>query len=150
MDMRTAIRLINFWPPLLFTGIRVRKISPDLRDITVELCLHWWNKNPAGSQFGGSLYAMTDPFYALMIGHALGPGYVIWDKAASIEYISPGRSHVWARFQLSQARIDEIRAATDGGAKYLPEFDVTITDKAGDIVARVKKTVYVRRKAALP
>jgi hypothetical protein len=33
-----------------------------------------------------------------------------------------------------------------GGQKVLPQFDVAIKDEAGALVARVRKTLYVRLK----
>ena len=137
---------MKWWPPFLGAGIRVRSLSEDFRDAVVELKLGKLNRNYFGTHFGGSLYAMTDPFFAIMLVHNLGPEYLVWDKAGSIEYVAPGRGTVSAYFHLSQRRIDEIRAQAAGGAKILPEFEVGVKDEAGAVVARVKKTLYVRLK----
>jgi acyl-coenzyme A thioesterase PaaI-like protein len=141
-----ARRFINLWPPLLFAGIRVRRADERFREVEVALKLRWWNRNSMGTAFGGSLFAMTDPFYMLMLQWNLGPAYVVWDQAAEIVFLSPGRGTVRARFVLDEPVIGEIVAATASGAKYLPEFWVEVTDKAGVVVARVKRVVYVRRK----
>jgi hypothetical protein len=53
-----------------------------------------------------------------------------------------------ATFQLSGEKLDEIRAATEGGNRYLPAFSVTITDPQGRPITRVDKLLYVRRKRA--
>lgn len=53
---------INLWPPFLLAGIHVTKVSRDFRDIDVELRMRPWNRNYVGTHFGGSLFAMTDPF----------------------------------------------------------------------------------------
>jgi len=140
-------RFINFWPPLLFAGIKVVRITPDWRDVEVRMRLTWWNRNAAGTHFGGSLFAMTDPFFALMLQHALGPDYVIWDKTSEIDFVSPGRGTVRALFHLPDTRLNDIRAATDKGEKNLPVFRVEITDFRGAPVANVRKTIYVRRKS---
>jgi hypothetical protein len=63
---------------------------------------------------------MTDPFYALMLMHLLGERYLVWDRAASIEFLAPGRGTVTARFALSPQRVDEIRAQAASGEKVLP------------------------------
>lgn len=139
--------LLNLYPPYLGAGVRVRRMTPDMREIDVEMRLRWYNRNYVGTHFGGNLYSMVDPFYMLMLMHNLGPGYVVWDKAARIDFVAPGRGTVRAAFRLDQARIDEIVAATEGGRKALPEFPVEIHDESGDVVARVHKTLYVRRKA---
>ena len=79
--------------------------------------LRWWNRNYVGTQFGGSLYSMCDPFFMLILVEALGPRYVVWDKAATIRFRRPGRGTVHATFHIPQERIDEIRAAADARRK---------------------------------
>ena len=76
----------------------------------------------------------------------LGRDYVVWDKIGSIEYVQPGRGRVYARFRLDDATLDSIRAATADGSKVLPELAVEVVDEGGQVVARVRKTLYVRRK----
>ena len=44
------------------------------------------------------------------------------------------------------AQIEAIRAQAKGGQKVLPEREVLVLDEAGDLVARVHKTLYVRQK----
>ncbi|WP_156496848.1 DUF4442 domain-containing protein, partial [Alcanivorax sp. HI0083] len=88
------------------------------------------------------------PFYMLMVMTVLGRDYVVWDKAADIEFVRPGKGRVFAHFQLTDAMIDDIRANTDGGEKYLPCWPVEIVDGDGNRVAVVNKTLYIRRKPA--
>lgn len=143
---RALVRGMHLWPPFLGAGIRLRHMSEDFREAEVELRLGRLNRNAVGTQFGGSLFAMTDPFYAIMLMRNLGRDYLVWDKAASIEYLAPGRGTVRARFELTEARLDGIRAQAAGGEKVLPEFDTEIVDAKGEVVARVHRTVYVRLK----
>jgi hypothetical protein len=137
---------MKWWPPFLGAGIRVASLSEDFRDAVVELKLGRFNRNYVGTHFGGSLYAMTDPFFMIMLLHNLGGDYLVWDKSGSIEYEAPGRGTVTAHFHLSQKRIAEIRAEAAGGGKIFPEFEVNVKDAAGEIVARVRKVLYVRLK----
>lgn len=146
MKPDTFRRLMNLWPPFFFTGIRVTRIADDWREIDVELRLGRLNRNYVGTHFGGSLFAMTDPFYMLMLVHVLGRDYVVWDKAATIDYVKPGRGTVTAVFRLADERLAEIRAATADGSKALPVFRCDVLDPAGELVARVDRTLYVRRK----
>ncbi|MDT0347196.1 DUF4442 domain-containing protein [Streptomyces litchfieldiae] len=143
---RTLGRLMRWWPPYRFAGITVLHIAEDWSAARVRLRLGRLNRNLFGTQFGGSLYSMCDPFWALLVLHRLGRGYVVWDKAAEIEYVSPGRSDVFAEFRLTEDRVAEIRAATADGAKALPWFDCTVEAADGTVVARVRKQLYVRRK----
>ena len=105
------LRLMNLWPPLLGAGIRVVRMDAELREVDVEMKMRRWNRNYVGAHFGGSLFAMTDPFYMMMLMENLGPGFVVWDKAASIRFRRPGRGHVRAEFRLSAERVEEIREA---------------------------------------
>ncbi len=84
----------------------------------------------------------------LMLMHVLGPNYVVWDKAASIDFEKPGRGLVRARFKVTDEMIADIRKQTEGGNKYLPRLSVDIVDVEGDLVARGTKPLYIRRKDA--
>jgi len=137
---------MKWWPPFLGAGIRVRSMSEDFRDAVIEMRLGRLNRNMFGTHFGGSLYAMTDPFFAIMVYRNLGDAYLVWDKSGSIDYVAPGKGTVHARFHLGERRLGEIRAAAAGGAKVLPEFEVDIRDAEDALVARVRKTLYVRLK----
>ena len=146
--MRAALfrRLMNLWPPFLFTGIRCTRLAEDWRSAEVELRLGLLNRNAVGVHFGGSLFAMTDPFYMLMLMKTLGSDHIVWDKSAAIDYVAPGRGTVTARFRLEQEKVDEIRRACADGAKTLPTFRVKVTNAQGELVATVDRTLYVRRK----
>ncbi len=140
-----ALRLgMNLWPPFVGAGIHVLEIAPDYRHVIVRLRHGLLNRNYFGTQYGGSLFSMTDPFYALMLLHNLPRGYRVWDRASRIEFKTPGRSNVFARFELTDAMIAEVLAATAGGEKYEPTWPVDIVDDAGTVVATVEKTLYIR------
>ncbi len=146
MTPRTLRRILNLWPPFLFAGIRVAAFSDDFRHARVELRMRPWNRNYVGTHFGGSLFAMTDPFWMIMVKESLGRDYFVWDQAAEIAFLKPGRGTVTARFDLDPQAVQELREAAAGGGKVLRWFQTDITDAAGDTVARVRKQVYVRRK----
>jgi hypothetical protein len=139
-------RWINLWPPFLGAGIRVTRIAPDMKAADVEMKLRWWNANYVGTHFGGSLFAMTDAFYMLMLMANLGRDYIIWDKAASIRYRRPGRGTVHAEFRLSNAQLDDIREKLRTLPKYEPVFLVEVKDDSGEVVAIVEKLLHVRKK----
>jgi hypothetical protein len=139
-------RWINFWPPFLGAGIRVRHIAPDMKAVDVEMKLRWWNANYVSTHFGGSLFAMTDAFYMLMLMANLGGDYIVWDKAASIRYRRPGTGTVRAEFRLSDAQLDDIREKLKSLPKYEPTFRVDVKDEQGTVIAEVEKLLYVRKK----
>lgn len=145
----STLRLIfNFWPPFLASGIHVTRMSTDWRHARVELRMRPWNRNYVGTHFGGNLFAMTDPFWMILVKECLGNDYLVWDKAAEIEFVKPGKGTVHAEFNVEDSALDEIRAATAGGEKFLKWFPVDVTDAEGEVVARVRKQIYVRLKPA--
>jgi acyl-coenzyme A thioesterase PaaI-like protein len=147
----TAFRhLVNLYPPYLGAGIRVTHVAADFRSVTVRMRLRFYNRNYFGTQFGGSLFSMTNPFYVLMLANILGHEYVIWDKAATIRYLTPGRGTVYAHFMLNDEQVAELRERTASGEKYEPVYSVNIVDDAGTIVATVEQTLYLRKSAAPP
>lgn len=137
-------RLINFYPPLLGAGIRVNHIDQLTTRVVMKLTA--LNRNIVGTHFGGSLYAMCDPWFVLILMRALGTGYIVWDKAANIQFLQPGRGTVTATFHIPQERVDEIRSAADTNRKIEPTFTVEVLDAEGKAVARVEKLLYVRKK----
>ena len=156
MGMLTNLRVsaglfrfgINLWPPFVGAGIHVTELSPDFRSATVRLRHGLLNRNYFGTHYGGSLFSMTDPFYAILLLHNLPRGYVVWDKASSIEFKVPGRGDVFARFALRDEQIAEVMARTEAGERFEPTWNVDIVDTDDQVVATVAKTLYIRRKRA--
>src|SRR5262245_64004322 len=139
-------RLFNFWPVFRAAGIRVREIAPDFSAATVELRMKLLNRNYVGTHFGGSLFAMTDPFFMILMMKRLGPDYVVWDKAGTVRFLKPARGTVTARFHIDESEIERVKSETAAGGKYEPRFKVDIVDADGVVVADVEKTLYVKRK----
>jgi acyl-coenzyme A thioesterase PaaI-like protein len=141
---RLLEKLINLYPPLLGAGIRSRTI--DERTIEVEMKLNTFNRNIVGVHFGGSLYAMCDPWFMLILMRLFGEDYIVWDKAASIQFKRPGRGTVKARFHIPREREEQIRSEADQNTKIEPTFSVDVVDGDGQVIAQVEKLLYVRKK----
>ncbi|MGW6446097.1 DUF4442 domain-containing protein [Lentzea sp. NPDC055074] len=137
---------MNLWPPFLFAGIRVEEISPDYRYARVRMRLRPWNRNFFGTHFGGSLFAMTDPFWVLLLFNQLKGEHVVWDQAGEIEFVAPGRGTVRAEFRLTDEHVEQVLEQTKGSEKALIWFDTDVVGQDGAVIARVKKQVYARRK----
>lgn len=142
---RLAIGM-SLWIPNLFTGIRVKRFAPDWTSATVELHVNVFTRNNVKVAFGGSMSAMTDPYYFMLVRHQLGRRYLVWDTRGEIEFVKPGRGVLTAHFQVPREMAQELRERARGGAKVLQWFETEITDREGDIVARVRREVYVREK----
>lgn len=110
------------------------------------MALRFYNRNYFGTHFGGSLYAMVDPVYVLLLAQRLGRGYSVWDQAATIEFLRPGRGVVRASFELGDDRLAEVRQATAAGEKYRPVWPVDVVDGEQRVVARIQKTLFIQRR----
>lgn len=137
---------INLYPPYLGAGVRINYISEDWRELHVSMSLHWFNRNAVGTHFGGSLYSMVDPHLMLLLMQLLGSEYIVWDKSAQIEFIKATAKRVTAIIRITNNKLEEIKRHTLTGVKYLPEFAIEIKDEDGEVIAVVKKTLYVRKK----
>jgi acyl-coenzyme A thioesterase PaaI-like protein len=140
------MRWINFYPPFLGAGIRVVDVAPDFQSVRVQMKLTRLNVNAVGTHFGGSLYAMCDPWFMLILMQKLGDAYIVWDKAASIQFLRPGRGTVAANFHIPTETIEELRARADAGEKIEPTFAADVVGEDGEPVARVEKLLYIRKK----
>ena len=137
---------MNLWPPFLGAGITVESIAKDFRHAKVRLKHGLLNRNIVGVHFGGSLFAMTDPFFMMMVSQNLGKSYIVWDQAAKIEFLKPGKGKVHAVFEVHKEQIDAIIHSAEGGDKVLKDFAVDVKDKDEDVVAHITKTLYIRKK----
>jgi acyl-coenzyme A thioesterase PaaI-like protein len=124
----------------------VQSVGADWTEVQVVLRLRPWNRNYVRSQFGGNLFAMTDPFWMLLVMHQLGNAYYVWDKAGAIDFVAPGYEDVYAHFKLEPAVVEELRTAAAGGDKVLRWFETNVTTASGKLIAVVRKQIYVRLK----
>ena len=101
---------MSLWAPNLFSGIRVKRFSDDWTRATVELHVNVITRNYVKTAFGGSLSAMTDPYFFMLVMHQLGRDYVVWDTRGEIEFVKPGRGVLTAEFSVSRAKAEELMA----------------------------------------
>jgi acyl-coenzyme A thioesterase PaaI-like protein len=140
--------MMNLWPCYRGTGGRVTHISPDWKEVRVRLPLNLQTRNYVGSIFGGSLYGAVDPLYMLMLIRLLGPAFIIWDKAASIRFLRPGRATLFATFRVEDAELDEIRRRLETEPKIDRTYRVSLADVEGTVHAEVEKIIQIRKKEA--
>jgi acyl-coenzyme A thioesterase PaaI-like protein len=138
--------MMNVWPPFVGAGILVDDVAPDYRHMRIVLKDRVFNRNYVGCHFGGSLFAMTDPFYMLMLIQILGPKYYVWDIGAEIEFLKPAYKTVHADFEVTEEHLHRIREGTAQGQKHEEVFIVSIFNAKGEEVARVTKRLYLRLK----
>ncbi len=136
----------NLFPCYRRSGARITYVAEDQREVRIKLPLNWKTRGYFGTTFGGSMYAAVDPVLMVMLNRLLGPDYVVWDKSASIKFLRPGRSDLYARFLVEQEALDRIRAQLETAAKLDHVYRVNLTDEAGLVHAEVEKVVNIRRR----
>lgn len=147
MRTRLTRHAFNLFPAYFGTGGRIEYIAADWREVRVAVPLSLRTRNYVGTIFGGSLYGAVDPIYMIMLIKALGPDFVVWDKAAAIRFLRPGRTTLRARFVLPDEELAGIRAELDGTRRSIDRtFRIDLVDGVGTTHASVEKTIYVRRR----
>src|SRR5215831_19048552 len=129
----------NCFPAYRGTGARLTYIASDWSEVRVRLALNWRTRNYVGTMFGGSMYGAIDPIYMIMFIKMLGPGYVVWDKAASIRFRRPGRETLYATFRVTAADLEAVRAGVGAHDKVEPELTVDLVNAEGVVHARFQK-----------
>jgi hypothetical protein len=81
-----------------------------------------------------------------MIMHQLGPGYIVWDREATIQFRAPGRSRVRAVFELSRETVEGYRRHLEDDDRLELVLPIAILDEDGALVAEASKSIYVRPK----
>lgn len=148
-SIRTAVIRwgFNLFPAYRGTGGRITYIASDWREARIKLPLNWRTRNYVGTIFGGSMYGAVDPLYMVMLIRILGPGYVVWDKAAAIRFKKPGTGTLYATFRLGEEEIEAIKALAAAVSSVERVYHVDLVDAAGAVHASIEKTLYIRRKA---
>ena len=142
----TRIAYTYLFPAYRGTGGKITYVADDWREVRVEVPLSRRTKNYVGTIFGGSMYGAVDPIHMVMLIKALGPGYVVWDKAGTIRFRKPGRSTLHARFTLDDAELDAIRAALQDTRAIERTYTIHLVDAGGVLHAEVEKLIHIRVK----
>lgn len=135
------------YPPLFFQRIWVKKFHPGFRGVDVKINKSLFNKNYNGSIFGGTIYAATDPFYALLFDQLLqreGFKIRVWLKSASIQYLKPGRSAIFFTITITDEMLNDAIEALNTHGKFVKAYPMEIKNKDGEVCATVMNEVYVR------
>lgn len=135
------------YPPLLFQRIWVRQFHEGFRGVDVKIAKSLLNRNYNGSIFGGTIYAATDPFYALLFDQLLqrrGFKVRVWLKSAAIQYLKPGRGHLYFTINVTDDMLNEAITTLQTDGKFVKAYPMEIKNAAGELCATVLNEVYIR------
>ena len=146
LTVERVLRWIWLWPPYFGAGISVHSYNSDITSITVRMKMRFWNKNYVGTHFGGSLYSMCDPWFMFILLEHLGKECVVWDKGAEIDFVAPGTGNMYATFSIDKEMIQSLKEQVQDNQKHFPVFTANILNDRGELIAKVTKKLYVRKK----
>ena len=139
--------LFNIYPAYRGTGAKVTYISSDYKHIQIKIPLNRKTRNYVGTIFGGSMFAAVDPIYMVMFINLLGSGYIVWDKAASIQYRQPGKKTLFAEFTVDDSELEIIKNKLLKTEKIDRQYKVEIRDSENKLVAVIDQTLHFRKKS---
>ncbi len=139
---------MRFYPPLFFQRIWVKNFDKDFTGAEVKIFRSILNINYNRSIFGGTIYSAADPFYAVLFYQSLlrrGYKVLVWQKAAEIDYIKPGMTTLSFKIRIKEEDIQEACTTLDANEKFVKSYPLEITDKYGELCAKVQNVIYIRK-----
>lgn len=138
--------LASLYPPLLGSGIRIRRVAPDWTSGELSVRVARWTANTNGTAFGGALFAATDVLYGALLAGQLGGRYQVWTKSATIDFHTPGRGRMHCTVEVPHAEADALRAALVERPATSVLHTARVIDAHGRTVAEARHTMSVRRR----
>ena len=137
------LKMLEFYPPLLFLGVRFEQVSKDFREVELSVPMRWYSANFHGTHFGGNLCAVADPLPALICAR-LFDDVDVWTRDNKVEFLKPARGRIHLRIHITDADMEDIRSQLDESGKASRTFEFDFTDRGGNVVAHVTNTAYLK------
>ena len=147
LSPRSAKILLNFYPPFIFNRIKIKYISEDFTEVKVKIKKSIWNKNMAGTIFGGTLFSAADPFIAVMYWQIFSIRFnqkiIVWLKGAEIVYKKPSATDMFLHFKIDEEEIQLAKKDLEEKGKHFSEYLVDLKNSKGEVCAIVKLNSYL-------
>jgi len=146
---RTLKWALCLYPPFLFQRVWVKKFHDGFLGVDVKITNSFLNRNYNGSIFGGSIYAATDPFYALLFDQLMqrrGFKVRVWLKSASIQYLKPGLTSLHFTLKITEDMIAEAENSLNETGKFVKSYPMELYNEKGELCATVMNEIYLRHK----
>ena len=92
------------------------------------------------------MYGAVDPIYMIMFIKLLGPKYIVWDNAATIRFMKPGRTTLYARFTVAKEEIEAIPRELSHEPALERTYHVDLVDSEGVVHVSFEKNIYIEHK----
>lgn len=141
---------MNLYPPLLVNRARIKHVAEDFSELKLVLKKSIFNKNLAGTIFGGSIFSAADPFHAVMywqiFAHRYNMNVRVWLKSADISYKRPSETDLFYHFIITDEEVKKAKNALAEKGRYFVAHTVEAKNKKGEICAVVNLTTYIGLK----
>jgi acyl-coenzyme A thioesterase PaaI-like protein len=144
--------LLNLFPPLLFSRVRLRRVAPGFREMEVRVLRSILNTNFERSIFGGTIFSAADPFYSLMYWQALahqGVTTQVFLKKAEVHYKKPALTHLTMLFKLEEEELESVRLELAQTGRAERWHTVSAVDTQGQICAEIRTLVHLKLRGQL-
>lgn len=138
---------LRFYPPLFFQRIWIKKFHKGFRGADIKINRSILNRNYNGSIFGGTIFAATDPFFAILFDQLLqreGFKVRVWLKSATIQYLKPGRANLHFTITITDEMLKDAIITLNENGKFVKAYPIEVTDGHGLVCATVMNEVYIR------
>ncbi|WP_455200464.1 PaaI family thioesterase [Kaarinaea lacus] len=141
----SARRRLEWYPPFLFMGVKVIELQDDWGRVRIRLPLTARSKNMGDSMFGGYQASLADPIAALACAKRF-PGYSVWTRAMTINFMREGNSDLELRFEFDNNLFQVIKEELQEKGRSTPIFEYALYRDDGEICSKIKNTVAIRPK----
>ena len=144
---RELKRMLNWWLPFIFNGIKIEKVSESFDAIDVRLKNTLWNRNPSKSIWGGSIFSAADPFFPIMLKqNALRSGVRtdFFTKSTEVKYLKQARTDLLYQFRLNGEDIKTAINILNQTGKYEGWYTVLGKDISGQVCFEARILSYLR------
>lgn len=139
--------MLSIFPPLLFSRVKVVKVSGDFRSLEVRIRPSIFNKNLQKSVFGGTIFSAFDPFHAILFWQIFahkGQKLEAWLKSAEIDYKKPATTDLKISFEINAADIAAAERSLADTGRFQQWMYAQAIDEKGQVCAEARLLVYLR------
>lgn len=126
---------------------KVIDVSKNLYYVKVKIPINYKNKNYVGAIFGGSMFSATDPIYMIQLMNILDDNYIVWDKAASINYKRPAKENLYGEFVFTAEEIEGIKKDVLDKKEINLIKELNLVNTKGEVFSEISKTIYISEKS---
>ena len=140
---------LEWYPPFWLMRVRVLELAEDWSFARLRLPLTAFSRNMGDGMFGGYQAAVADPIAALACAKRY-PGYDVWTRAMSIDFVAVGNSDLELRFEFDVTIDAQIRDDLESRGRSTPRFEYAFYRQDGVKCSRIVNTVAIRPEGYKP